>query len=271
MQKLISEAVEFIKTQTSQAPEVGIVLGTGLGNRFIEKLENQIAIPYQQIPNFPVSTVEYHKGLLVFGVIKGRPVMAMQGRFHYYEGYTMQQITLPIRVMKMLGIKNLLISNAAGNINMKWTKGDLMLIEDHINLQPDNPLRGKNLDEFGPRFPDMSLPYDSGLNKALKKIAKKQGIKLRQGVYACVPGPNLETRAEYRYLKRIGADAVGMSTVPEVLVANHMALPCCAVSVLTDNCDPDNLKPIVLEEIIATAAQAESKLITLFLKLIKRS
>jgi purine-nucleoside phosphorylase len=270
MQKLIAEAIEFIKTQTDIVPEVGVVLGTGLGNRFIEQIENQLAIPYQLIPNFPVSTVEHHKGRLVFGLIKNKPVVVMQGRFHYYEGYTMQQITMPIRVMKMLGIKNILISNAAGHLNLKWKKGDLMLLDDHINLQPDNPLRGKNEDELGLRFPDMSQPYNKVLNKLLKKIAKKEKIKLREGVYACVAGPNLETRAEYRFIKRIGADAVGMSTVPEVIVAVHSGIPCCAISVLTDDCDPDNLKPVKLSEIIAIASKAEPKLNKLFVELIKQ-
>ena len=266
MQKVISEAVGFIRTQTPIEPEVGVVLGTGLGNRFIEHIESPVAIPYQLIPNFPVSTVEYHSGRLVLGLVKKKPIVVMQGRFHYYEGYSMQQITLPIRVMMMLGIKNLLISNAAGNLNLKWEKGDLMLLDDHINLQPENPLRGKNDDELGPRFPDMSQPYDKRLNKLLKKISRKEKIKLREGVYACVPGPNLETRAEYRYIRRIGADAVGMSTVPEVIVAVHSGIPCCAVSVLTDDCDPDNLKPVELSEIIATANKSEPKLTKLFVE-----
>jgi purine-nucleoside phosphorylase len=194
----------------------------------------------------------------------------MQGRFHYYEGYSMQQVTLPIRVMKMLGIKNLLISNAAGNLNLKWKKGELMLLDDHINLQPDNALRGKNEDELGSRFPDMSQPYNKQLKKLLRKISKKEKIKLREGVYACVPGPNLETRAEYRFLKRIGADAVGMSTVPEVIVAVHSGIPCCAISVLTDDCDPDNLKPVELSDIITVASKAEPKLTRLFVELIKQ-
>jgi purine-nucleoside phosphorylase len=194
----------------------------------------------------------------------------MQGRFHYYEGYNMQQITLPVRVMKMLGVKNLLVSNAAGNMNLKWRKGELMLIDDHINLQPDNPLRGENIDELGPRFPDMSQPYSKTLNTLLSKIATEKKIKLNVGVYAAVMGPNLETRAEYRFLHRIGADAVGMSTVPEILVANHMGLPCCAISVLTDDCDPDHLKPVNISEIIETAGKSESKLTELYVELIAR-
>jgi purine-nucleoside phosphorylase len=192
----------------------------------------------------------------------------MQGRFHYYEGYSMQKITMPIRVMKMLGIKYLLISNAAGNMNLDWKKGELMLIDDHINLQPDSPLRGINHDELGPRFPDMSQPYSKELNEKLVSIARDKSIKLNVGVYACVTGPNLETRAEYRYLRRIGADVVGMSTVPEVIVANHAGLPCCAISVLTDDCDPDNLKPANIAEIIEVASKAENKLTELYIQLI---
>jgi purine-nucleoside phosphorylase len=227
-------------------------------------------IDYKDIPNFPVATVESHHGKLLFGTIGTKKVVAMQGRFHYYEGYDMQQITLPVRVMKLLGIKHLLLSNASGSLNLNWNKGELMLIDDHINLLPANPLIGKNIDELGPRFPDMSAPYDGKLNSILKSIAVEKGIILHEGVYVVVTGPNLETRAEYRYLKNIGADVVGMSTVPEVIVANHMSLPCCAVSVLTDDCDPDNLQPINIEEIIAIAGKAETKLTELFLELIKK-
>ncbi|MFM8914466.1 MAG: purine-nucleoside phosphorylase [Flammeovirgaceae bacterium] len=220
--------------------------------------------------HFPVSTVEFHKGKLIYGSVRGKKVLAMQGRFHYYEGYSMLKITLPVRVMKMLGVECLLISNAAGNMNLKWKKGELMLIDDHINLQPDNPLRGENFEVLGPRFPDMSEHYSKKLNTALAKIAKEKKIKLNKGVYAAVIGPNLETRAEYRFLRTIGADAVGMSTVPEVLVANHMGLPCCAVSVLTDDCDPDNLKPANIAEILKVAAKAEAKLTDLYVALIDR-
>ena len=212
----------------------------------------------------------FYKGKLIYGDIHGKKILAMQGRFHYYEGYNMQQITLPVRVMKMLGIKNLLVSNAAGNMNLKWKKGELMLIDDHINLQPDNPLRGENIDELGPRFPDMSQPYSKVLNDLLLKIANEKKIKLNVGVYVAVMGPNLETRAEYRFLNRIGADAVGMSTVPEILVANHMNLPCCAISVLTDDCDPDHLKPVNIAEILETAGKAESKLTELYVELISQ-
>lgn len=270
MTELLNQSVEFIRSKTNIKPETGIILGTGLGKGFVAGVENITAIDYHEIPHFPISTVESHKGKLIFGYVHGKSVVAMQGRFHYYEGYSMQQITFPVRVMKMLGIKRLLISNAAGNMNLSWKKGELMLIDDHINLQPDNPLRGKNNDELGPRFPDMSCPYDPELNALLESTATENGISLRKGVYVAVMGPNLETRAEYRFLHRIGADAVGMSTVPEVLVANHMKLPCAAVSVLTDDCDPDHLKPAVLSEIIEVAGKAEPALTKLFTELIRK-
>jgi purine-nucleoside phosphorylase len=264
----IYASTEYLINKGVNVPTIGVVLGTGLGNLFVKQIENVISISYTDIPHFPVSTVESHQGRLIFGEIKGKKVLAMQGRFHYYEGYTSQQITLPIRVMKMLGIEYLLISNAAGNLNLDWKKGDLMVIDDHINFQTENPLRGKNFDQLGPRFPDMSQPYSQKLNNKLLNIAQRQGLILRVGVYAGVTGPNLETRAEYRFLRKIGADAVGMSTVPEVIVANHAGLPCCAVSVLTDDCDPDNLKPARIEDIIAVAGKAEAKLSELYVKLI---
>jgi len=266
----INEATDFIQRRGIKHPEVGVILGTGLGNLFVKEIKKPIIINYNSIPHFPISTVESHKGQLIFGEVKGKKVLAMQGRFHYYEGYNMKQITLPVRVMKMLGVKYLLVSNAAGNLNLKWKKGEMMLIDDHINLLPDNPLRGENFEFFGPRFPDMSQPYSEKLNKALITIAKKRKLKLNKGVYVCVMGPNLETRAEYRFLHRIGADAVGMSTVPEVIVANHMGLPCCAVSVLTDDCDPDNLKPVNIKSIIKIAGEAEAKLTQLYTDLIQQ-
>lgn len=267
--RAILEAVEFLRNSGMTEPRVGVILGTGLGNTFISHFRDPVVIPYTDIPNFPEATVEFHHGKLLYGDIGGVNVIAMQGRFHYYEGYSLQEVTLPVRVMKLLGVEYLLVSNAAGNLNTDFSKGELMLIDDHINLQPDNPLRGKNYDQWGPRFPDMSAPYSSLLNNKLIRIAGEKNIRLNKGVYACVAGPNLETRAEYRFLQRIGADAVGMSTVPEILVANHMGLPCCAVSVLTDDCDPDNLKPVELPEIIAVAAKAEPKLTELFIELIK--
>jgi purine-nucleoside phosphorylase len=266
----IHEVADYLRQKGVQQPEIGIILGTGLGSLFVQQIENPLVIDYHTIPNFPVSTVESHKGRLIYGEINGKKVLAMQGRFHYYEGYTMQQITLPVRVMKLLGVRYLLISNAAGNMNLDWKKGDLMLLDDHINLQPDNPLTGRNDETLGPRFPDMSQPYAKLLNDHLITIAREKNIPLRVGVYVGVTGPNLETRAEYRFLRRIGADAVGMSTVPEVIVANHMSLPCCALSVLTDDCDPDNLQPANIADIIATAGKAEATLTELYYELIRR-
>lgn len=266
----IKEAVDYITSQGINEPTIGIILGTGLGNLFVQEIKNPIVIDYRSIPHFPVSTVEFHKGKLIYGDVRGKKVLAMQGRFHYYEGYSMQQIAFPVRVMKILGIEQLLISNAAGNMNLKWKKGELMLLDDHINLQPDNPLRGQNNETLGPRFPDMSQPYNKGLNVLLTAIAVEKKIELHLGVYVAVMGPNLETRAEYRFLNHIGADAVGMSTVPEVIAANHISLPCCAISVLTDDCDPDNLKPANIVEIIEVAGKAEAKLTELYVELISR-
>ncbi|SMO34113.1 purine-nucleoside phosphorylase [Solitalea koreensis] len=245
-------------------PEFGIILGTGLG-KLVSDIDVKYELMYSNIPNFPIATVEFHTGKLIFGEIGGRKVVAMQGRLHYYEGYSMQQITFPVRVMKLLGAEKLFVSNACGGLNPDYRKGDLMIIEDHINLLPDNPLRGHNLDYFGPRFPDMSIPYDKELIVKAQEIAKKHQIKAHTGVYVSVSGPNLETRAEYRYLRIIGGDVVGMSTVPEVIVANHMNLPVFAVSVITDECFPETLKPVNLQEIIAVAEQAEPKM-TLILK-----
>lgn len=260
MLEQIQEAVDFIRNHGIAAPEVGIVLGTGLG-KLVEEIAVEVSLDYGDIPHFPVSTVEFHQGKLLFGTLRGKRVLAMQGRFHYYEGYNMKQITFPIRVMKELGIEMLLLSNAAGAMNLDFKKGDLMLLDDHINLLPDNPLFGRNYEELGPRFPDMSQPYSADLNKGLQIAAEKNNITLPKGVYVSVGGPNLETRAEYRFLRTIGADVVGMSTVPEVIVANHMSLPCAAISVVTDECDPDNLAPVDISEIIAVAGKAELKLI----------
>lgn len=264
----ISETVTYLRQFNYQQARVGIVLGTGLG-RLIDHIQVEQSIPYRQIPHFPESTVEFHKGQLIFGRIGDTPVIAMQGRFHYYEGYTMQEITFPVRVMKALGIQQLLLSNAAGGMHPSFKKGDLVLLNDHINLQPENPLRGLNNAAFGPRFPDMSRPYDVQLGKLLQAAAAKQGHTLHTGVYASVMGPNLETRAEYRFLRLIGADMVGMSTVPEVIVANQLQLPCAAISVITDECDPDNLQPVSIEEIIAVAGTADQKLSGLFVDMVK--
>jgi purine-nucleoside phosphorylase len=267
MLEQLKETVSYLQGRGITRPEVGIVLGTGLG-KMIGKMNVTVRIPYVEIPHFPEATVEFHHGNLVYGEVAGRMVLAMQGRFHYYEGYTMQQVTFPVRVMKLLGVRTLLLSNASGSMNPAFGKGSLVVLDDHINLQPANPLVGRNYDELGPRFPDMSRPYDPALNGKLHELAGRLGIRLGEGVYAAVTGPNLETRAEYRYLRTIGADLVGMSTVPEVIVANHMGLPCAAVSVVTDACDPDNLQPVSLREIIQVAGTADAKLSDLFEALI---
>ncbi len=261
------ETTDFLRNHGIGNPETGIVLGTGLG-KLVDRIDIVRELDYEDIPHFPLSTVEYHKGKLIYGFIQKRSVLAMQGRFHYYEGYSLAEVTYPIRIMKMLGIKHLLLSNAAGALNPSFRKGDLMLLDDHINLLPDNPLTGANLDEFGPRFPDMSRPYSPYINELLLSIARKKDIGLKVGVYAAVAGPNFETRAEYRYLRMIGADAIGMSTIPEVIVANHMSLPCAAISVLTDECDPDTVEKADIEDIIKTAGIAEEKLTRLFESLI---
>ncbi|CAL1516388.1 purine-nucleoside phosphorylase [Chitinophaga sp. MM2321] len=259
----ITAATDYLQSLSFGQPRVGVVLGTGLGE-LVNHIRIAHSIPYQQIPHFPESTVESHKGHLIFGYIGDTPIVAMQGRFHYYEGYTMQQITFPVRVMKALGVQQLLLSNAAGGMNPAYKKGDLILLNDHINMQPENPLRGLNSPAFGPRFPDMSCPYDPQLGTKLQAVAAAQGGALQSGVYVSVMGPNLETRAEYRFLRMIGADLVGMSTVPEVIVANQLQLPCAAVSVVTDECDPDNLHPVSIEEIIAVAGMADKKLSSIF-------
>ncbi len=262
------ETVTYLKGRNISNPEIGIILGSGLG-KLVNEINIETSVEYQDIPYFPVSTVEFHSGELIFGKMNGKRILVMHGRFHFYEGYTLQEITFPIRVMKLLGVKYLMISNACGSINPEIKKGSLMLLDDHINLLPCNPLVGKNYDELGPRFPDMSQPYSKFLNDKLIKIAEQQGIDLYKGVYVAVAGPNLETRAEYRFLRRIGADVVGMSTIPEVIVANHMDLPCIAISVVTDECDPDNLKKVDIEDIIKVAGRAELKLTILFSELIK--
>jgi len=267
MVEKISQTVNFLISAGIDNPQIGIVLGTGLG-KLVNEFQIIETIDYRDIPNFPLSTVESHSGKLIYGSLDGKKVLAMQGRFHYYEGYSLQEVTFPIRVMKKLGISTLLLSNAAGALNLSFKKGSLMLIEDHINLLPENPLRGKNIDEFGPRFPDMSRPYSVFLNGKLTDIARRENILLNKGIYASIMGPNLETRAEYRMYRNY-ADAIGMSTVPEVIVANHMELPCAAVSVLTDECDPDNLLPARLEDILEIAGKAEVYLTRLFKCLIR--
>ncbi len=266
--KHFQETLEYIRRYYQDEVEVGIVLGTGLG-RLAESIEKEVQLAYNFIPHFPISTVESHFGRLIFGRLAGKKVVAMQGRFHYYEGYTMYQITYPIRIMKLLGVHTLLLSNAAGAVNLTYKLGDLMIIRDHINLLPENPLRGINLDQLGPRFPDMSQPYDAQLIEKARSIAQCLGFSLQEGVYAAVAGPNLETRAEYRYLRIIGADVVGMSTIPECIVANHMGMRVFAMSIVTDIGDPDNLKPVSLEEIIHVANEAEPKLTRIFTELVQ--
>ncbi|MGX5820775.1 purine-nucleoside phosphorylase [Chitinophaga lutea] len=263
LQQQLAETVRFLRGQGFEGARVGVVLGTGLGD-LVRIMDVQKSIAYNDIPHFPESTVESHKGQLLFGRINGTPVIAMQGRFHFYEGYPMQQITFPIRVMHALGIQRLLLSNAAGGMNPAYGKGDLMLLDDHINLQPENPLRGLNSPDFGPRFPDMNQPYHPALGQLIKAAAAARNATLHEGVYVAVMGPNLETRAEYRFLRMIGADVVGMSTVPEVIVANQIGLPCAAVSVITDECDPDNLQPVSFAEILEVAGKADKVLSSIF-------
>ncbi len=264
----LQQTTSFLQEKGFLNPEIGIVLGTGLG-QLVNHILIEQEINYSDIPNFPVSTVEFHSGKLIFGTLEGKKVIVMQGRFHLYEGYSLQEVTFPIRILKALGIQKLFISNAAGAINLNFKKGELMLIEDHINLQGSSPLAFATVSDFGERFTDMSEPYNLNLRNQAISIANNQNITLHKGVYTAVVGPQLETKAEYRMLKIIGTDAVGMSTVPEVIVANHLQLPVLAISVLTDECNPNDLKPVNIAEIIALAGQAEPKMIALFKELIK--
>jgi purine-nucleoside phosphorylase len=263
----VQETTDFLLAKGFNRPVVGIVLGTGLG-AFVEKVDIRATVSYMEIPHFPVSTVEYHKGNLLYGYVGNVPVIVMQGRFHYYEGYSMQEITFTIRVLKELGIENLLLSNAAGGMNLTYKKGDLIIVEDHINLLPDNPLRGMNDPKLGNRFADMSCPYDKKLRQLLKAGFEQQGLAAKEGIYVAVSGPSLETRAEYRWLRSMGADMVGMSTVPEVIMAAQLGLSCAAISVITDECDPDNLKPVNIPEIIEIAGKADKILSKIFAEVI---
>jgi len=259
MLEQIREATDFIKSKTDVKPQYGIILGTGLGALAAE-VEVVDAISYDAIPHFPVSTVESHSGRLLLGTLEGKQVVVMQGRFHYYEGYSLQQVTFPVRVMKALGIEKLFISNACGALNPEMKKGELMILKDHINLLPENPLRGKNYEELGPRFPDMSEPYSRDLISIALKHSQDLSINVYTGTYIVVPGPNLETSAEYKYLRIIGGDVVGMSTVPEVLVAVHSDIPVLAVSVITDEGYLDPLPKVTVEEVIEAAARAEPEM-----------
>ncbi len=265
----INETLKVIREKVKDDYPVGIILGTGLGG-LVKDIKIEREIDYADLPHFPLSTVESHKGRLIFGSIGDKKVVAMQGRFHFYEGYTMQQITYPVRVMKFLGVKTLLVSNACGGMNPLYSRGDVMLMVDHINLLGDNPLIGKNEDELGPRFPDMSEPYNHELLKIAEEVALDNKIKIQKGVYVAVPGPNLETKAEYRFLRATGADVVGMSTIPENIVANHMGMKVLGISIITDECFPDSLKPAKVEEIIATAMATEPKMTLIMKEVIKR-
>lgn len=265
----INESVDYLKSRGFGEPEVGIILGTGLG-QLLDEIEIEIETSYNHIPYFPTATVEFHKGKLIFGTLEGKKVVVMQGRFHLYEGYNLFDVTYPVRVMKRLGIKRLLVSNASGAINLDFKKGELMLIDDHINLQGGSPLAFHGVDRLGDRFVDMSAPYDAEMNQLFEEAAEKNNIILHKGIYASVLGPQLETRAEYRYLKIIGADAVGMSTVPEVIVANHLGIPVSAISVITDQGDPDNLEKVDIQDILAMAAKAEPDMVKLFKGVLKK-
>ncbi len=267
MLEKIKETTKFLMGAQKTNPQIGIILGTGLGG-LVNEIEIEKTIPYGDIPNFPVSTVEGHSGKLIFGKINGKPVMAMQGRFHFYEGYTMQEVTFPVRVMHQMGIRHLFVSNASGGINPDFKVGDIMIIDDHINMFGDNPLRGRNISELGPRFPDMSRPYCHKLIARAKEIAKNKKIELKQGVYVGTMGPTFETPAEYRFFRVIGGDTVGMSTVPEVIVARHMGMDCFGVSIITDSGVPGQIVEISHEEVQKVAAGAEPKMTLVISELI---
>jgi purine-nucleoside phosphorylase len=267
LQQQIQESADYIRQFAVQAPETGIILGSGLGN-LINDISDRKEIPYGDIPHFPVSTVEGHHGKLILGTIMGRPVVVMAGRFHYYEGFSMQQVTFPVRVMKALGVGTLLVSNAAGGMNAAFAVGDLMIITDHINLQPEHPLRGPNNNALGPRFPDMSEPYAKSLVAKTRTIAAANNIPVHTGVYVGVQGPTFETRAEYKFMHIIGGDAVGMSTVPEVIVATHAGLQVFAMSVITDLGIREEENTITHEEVLEAAKAAEPKLTLIFRELI---
>jgi len=267
MLEKIKETTEFIQKKINFKPEIGIILGTGLGG-LVNEIDIKHTLAYESIPNFPVSTVEGHSGKLIFGILGGRKVVAMQGRFHYYEGYTMKELTFPVRVMKFLGIEKLFVSNASGGVNPDFEIGDLMIITDHMNLLPDNPLMGKNYPELGPRFPDMSEPYDRSMIEKAINVAKKLKIKYQTGIYAALSGPCFETHAEYLWVRNIGADAVGMSTIPEVIVARHMSIPCFAISIITDLGVQGKIVEITHQEVIKVASEAEKKMTILMKELI---
>ena len=269
LKQKIEETLSVIHKHTEDDYSIGIILGTGLGG-LVKEINISHQIDYGDLPYFPLSTVESHHGKLIFGKVAGKNIVAMQGRFHFYEGYSMQQITYPVRVMKYLGVKTLLVSNACGVMNPQYRKDDIMLMVDHINLLGDNPLIGKNEDELGPRFPDMSEPYSLELISIAEKVAAENNIKVQKGVYVAVPGPNLETKAEYKFLRETGADVVGMSTIPENIVANHMGMKVLGISIVTDECFPETLKPVNVQEIIATAMAAEPNMTLIMKEAIKK-
>lgn len=266
----VQAAAGVVRGRSALVPEIGIILGTGLGG-LAREIAVEAEVPYAEIPGFPLSTVETHAGQLLLGRLGGRPVVALQGRFHRYEGYDLQQVTFPVRVLHALGARTLIVSNACGGMNPLWGPGDLVLLSDHINLLGDNPLVGANDERLGPRFPDMSAPYDPELRALARKAALELGIMLREGVYVAVAGPNLETRAEYRMLRALGADVVGMSTVPEVIVAGHQGMRTIGISIITDQCLPDALEPADIGRIIATAGRAEPHLTRLIAALVERA
>lgn len=265
----IDAARDYLTEKGIMNPEVAIILGTGIG-KLVEEMDIEVNLSYDEIPHFPETSLSFHKGSLIFGILGGKKVLVMRGRFHYYEGYTLQQITFPVRVMRSLGIKTLLVSNASGAVNLNFKPASLMIIDDHINMLPGNPLIGKNDSTLGPRFVDMSEPYNRSLIEKIEKIALQNKIPVNKGVYVVWTGPSLETRAEYRFIKIMGADVVGMSTVPEVIVARHMGMQVAAVSVITDSCDPDNLQTISIDDVLNNAAKAEKDLIVLFRELIQQ-
>lgn len=264
-----NQSVDYIKTRTNVVPTIGIILGTGLGG-LVKEIEIIDEINYEDIPNFPLSTVQSHSGKLIFGTLGGKNVVAMQGRFHFYEGYDMKQVTFPVRVMKLLGIERLFVSNASGGVNPDFEVGEIMIQNDHINLFPAHPLIGKNFDELGPRFPDMSQPYDHKMIELAKTIAAENNIRVAVGTYAGLTGPTLETPAEYGYVRAIGADAVGMSTVPEVIVARHMGIPCFAISIITDLGVPGKIKEVSVQDVIDVANRQEPKMTLIMRELIAR-
>ncbi|MEL1241318.1 purine-nucleoside phosphorylase [Flavobacterium flavipallidum] len=270
MWEQVQQTVNFIKEKTEFTPEFGVILGSGLGN-FTEDIQVEFTLPYAEIPNFPVSTVEGHKGALVFGTIGAKKIVAMQGRFHYYEGYSMHEVTFPVRVMKYLGVQKLIVSNASGGVNPNYNVGDIVLIHDHINLVPEHPLRGKNDERFGPRFVNMSEPYSKKMIALAKDLAQKNNIEVKDGIYLGLQGPTFETLAEYKMVKILGADCVGMSTVPEVIVARHMDLETFGVSVITDMGNEDSIETISHDEVLEAARKAEPKVRLLIKELIVNS